>query len=263
MKTAGLAACCALAAWAQQPPPILNAKPDIRSAAAGLESVMRQLRAAPQAEPLWVGYAVPAVPGRRETCWTGAYAATVHLEGPKEFYILYRIAEGRIDRIRTFSPDCVIDGSDAKFIWLTGVRPADSVSYLSALAHGERYDRDDALSALAVHAAPEAVPVLLDFVRNGRTTHMRGRALVWLGQTAPFTVSEPVIRDAIEKSRESEMQRQGVAALAQAPHGEGIPLLLELARAHRNAAVQKAAMSWLGRSRDPRAVRFFEEVLSR
>jgi HEAT repeats len=263
MKTSGLAALAALAAVWAQAPAIQNAKPEIRSAAGGLENTMRQILASAQTEPVWVGYTVPAVAGRRETCWTGTYAATVHLEGPKQFYILYRIAEGRIERIRTFSPDCVIDGSDTKFMWLTDVRPAESVAYLAGLAQGTRYDRDDALTALAVHAATEAVQSLLDFVRNGRTAHIRGRALVWLGQTAPFAVSEPVIRDAIDNARETEVKRQAVAALAQVPRGEGVPLLLQLARSNRNATVQKAAMSWLGRSRDERAVRFFEEVLGR
>lgn len=258
MKTA-LLLVVALAAWAQQPPPILNAKPEVRSAAGGLEPAMRQLLAAPQPDPVWVGYTVAASPGHRQTCWTGAYTATVHLEGPKEFYILYRIADGRIEQIRTFSPDCVIDGSEAKFVWLTDVRPAESVAYLAALAE----NRSEALSALAVHAAPEAVQKLQDFARNGKTAHMRGRALVLLGKAAPFAVSEPLIRDAIDNARETEVKRQAVAALAQVPRGEGIPLLLQLARTSRNPAVQKAAMQWLGRSRDERAVKFFEEVLRR
>src|SRR5690349_6236104 len=193
MKTAGVAALWTLAAWGQQPPPIQNAKVETRSAAAGLESTLRQFLAPAQVDPLWVGYTVPAVPGRRETCWNGSYAATVHLEGPKEFYILYRIAEGRIERIRTFSPDCVIDAGDARFVWLTNVRPADSVAYLAGLAQGERREREDALSALAIRATPEAVQTLLEIARNGRTSHMRGRALVLLGQTAPFSVSEPVL----------------------------------------------------------------------
>ena len=143
------------------------------------------------------------------------------------------------------------------------MRPADSVAYLAGLAQGERREREDALSALAIHATPEAVQTLLEVARSGRTSHMRGRALVLLGQTAPFSVSEPVLRDAIENARETDVKRQAVAGLAQAPRGEGIPLLLQLARGHKNMTVQKAAMSWLGRSRDERAVRFFEEVLGR
>ena len=62
MKTAGVAALWTLAAWGQQPPPIQNAKVETRSAAAGLESTLRQFLAPAQVDPLWVGYTVPAVP---------------------------------------------------------------------------------------------------------------------------------------------------------------------------------------------------------
>ena len=41
----------------------------------------------------------------------------------------------------------------------------------------------------------------------------------------------------------------------------GVPKLIEVARTHRNPAVKKQAMFWLGQSRDPRALAFFEEVL--
>jgi hypothetical protein len=39
--------------------------------------------------------------------------------------------------------------------------------------------------------------------------------------------------------------------------------LIQVARNNRNAAVRKQAMFWLGQSQDPRAVKFFEEILLR
>jgi hypothetical protein len=42
-----------------------------------------------------------------------------------------------------------------------------------------------------------------------------------------------------------------------------VPKLIEVARTNRNPAVRKQAMFWLGESKDPRAVKFFEEVLSK
>ena len=38
---------------------------------------------------------------------------------------------------------------------------------------------------------------------------------------------------------------------------------MELARSHRNPEVRKQAMFWLGQSHDPRAVKFFEEILTK
>jgi len=45
------------------------------------------------------------------------------------------------------------------------------------------------------------------------------------------------------------------------PKDEGVPLLIGLARTNRNPQVRKQAMFWLGQSKDPRALAFFEEVL--
>ena len=40
------------------------------------------------------------------------------------------------------------------------------------------------------------------------------------------------------------------------------PKLIEVAQNNRNPAVRKQAMFWLGQSNDPRALAFFEKVLS-
>ena len=45
--------------------------------------------------------------------------------------------------------------------------------------------------------------------------------------------------------------------------GEGVPLLIQLAKATRDDQVRKQAMSSLGQSRDGRAIGFFEEVLKK
>jgi hypothetical protein len=49
--------------------------------------------------------------------------------------------------------------------------------------------------------------------------------------------------------------------LSQLPKDEGVPLLINVARTHSNPAVKKQAMFWLGQSKDPRALTFFEEIL--
>jgi hypothetical protein len=42
-----------------------------------------------------------------------------------------------------------------------------------------------------------------------------------------------------------------------------VPLLIQVARSNKNVAVRKQAMFWLGPSKDPRALSFFEEILAR
>ena len=51
-------------------------------------------------------------------------------------------------------------------------------------------------------------------------------------------------------------------ALSQMPAEEGVPLLINVARTNSNPEVRKQAMFWLGQSKDPKALAFFEEVLA-
>jgi len=46
------------------------------------------------------------------------------------------------------------------------------------------------------------------------------------------------------------------------PEDEGVPKLIEIAQTNKNPEVRKQAMFWLGQSHDPRALAFFEKILS-
>ena len=40
-------------------------------------------------------------------------------------------------------------------------------------------------------------------------------------------------------------------------------MLIQVARTNRNAVVRRQAIFWLGQSKDPRALSFFEEILTK
>jgi HEAT repeat protein len=69
------------------------------------------------------------------------------------------------------------------------------------------------------------------------------------------------IRSAVDNDPETEVKRKAVFALSQLPKDEGVPLLIDIARTNNNREVRRQAMFWLGQSKDPRAVSFFEQVL--
>ena len=96
--------------------------------------------------------------------------------------------------------------------------------------------------------------------RNDRSPRVRGQALSTLSRQAGMKAAGP-IQQAIENDPERDVKRRAVSALQHMPNGEGIPLLIQLARTSRNAEVRKQAMSSLGQSRDQRAIAFFEDVL--
>jgi HEAT repeat protein len=91
---------------------------------------------------------------------------------------------------------------------------------------------------------------------------VRSQALFWLahkaGQKAVGTIT-----GAIENDPDTEVKKKAVFALSQLPKDEGVPKLIEVAKNNRNREVRKQAMFWLGQSNDPRALEFFEQVLTR
>jgi HEAT repeat protein len=86
--------------------------------------------------------------------------------------------------------------------------------------------------------------------------------LFWLAQRASRQAAG-TITEAIDRDPDTEVKKKAVFALSQMPKDEGVPLLIGVARNNANAAVRKQAMFWLGQSKDPRAVKFFEEILSK
>jgi len=88
---------------------------------------------------------------------------------------------------------------------------------------------------------------------------VRGTALFWVAQRAGDKAAG-TLTQALEDP-ETEVRKKAVFALSQLPKDEGVAKLIEVARTHRDAAVRRQAMFWLGQSRDPRALAFFEQIL--
>ena len=175
----------------------------------------------------------------------------------------------RVIRVRTFTPDCEIDAGGMTVVWFADVKPDQSVAWLASLiaASSRESDRTDkvtqsALAALAVHAGPESGRALVRFAREDDSTRLRGQALFWLAQKAG-SQAVATITGAIEHDPETEVKKKAVFALSQLPKDEGVPLLIQVAKTNKNPEVRKQAMFWLGQTHDPRAVTFFEEILSR
>ncbi len=97
--------------------------------------------------------------------------------------------------------------------------------------------------------------------RSDSSARVRGQALFWLAQKAGKKAAGAITK-AIEDAPDTQVKKRAVFALSQLPKDEGVPLLIQVARTNRNPAVRKQAVFWLGQSHDPRALAFFEEVLT-
>jgi hypothetical protein len=331
---------------------LVNARLETRAATGSLEHDVRALLAE-KTGPFWMGYAVPANGKHTMCCWSGndeaggcegcrleddggergfhtARKDPLPLETMPRLRVLLRGEAGRVMRLRAASEDCGLDAGGLPFVWLEGVRPADSVSYLTtlvgagigegkpgkglddgalaAIAHTDDPSADAALEgfvapgqpdhrrrqaafwigqarphgldvlsrllrgdpsprfrehvvfALTLRHEPAAIERIVDVAKHDEDGHVRGQALFWLAQTASRRAT-PTIEAALTDDPEVEVKKKAVFAVSQLPKDEGVPMLIKLAKTHKNVDVRKQAMFWLGQSRDPRALQFFEDVL--
>ena len=147
--------------------------------------------------------------------------------------------------------------------WLGNARAHKGYEVLSRIVREDPNDkiREHAVFALTQSKEPEAIPTVIRVAREDKVPRVRGQALFWLAQRAERKLAETELNHAIENDPETEVKKKAVFGLTQIPGNEGVPMLIQVARTNRNPAVRKQAMFWLGQSKDPRALTFFEEVL--
>ena len=222
-------------------------------------------------EPMWIGYAQPLIDGNHEMCdyWNdgrrfSSSTDPIRLEPADFFFVLFRVENKQITRIRTYSANCPLDAGGKAVHWFTGVTVNDHVSYMKTFIGPTATRRlmDAAVTAVALTEGEQPLNELVTLARDGATPNVKGSALFWLAQRAGQK-SIGTITAAIENDPDTEVKKKAVFALSQLPKDEGVPLLIQQARTNKNPAVRKQAMFWLGQSKDPRALKFFEEILSK
>ncbi|HEY6970544.1 MAG TPA: HEAT repeat domain-containing protein [Candidatus Angelobacter sp.] len=146
--------------------------------------------------------------------------------------------------------------------WLGVERGKKGFELLKKYAKEDSNDRlrEKITFALTQSKEPEAMPELVSMARNDSSTRVRKQALFWMGQIGGRKEAQQ-ISEAIENDPETEVKKRAVFALAQMRDGEGVPLLINVAKTNKNPVVRKEAIRWLGMSGDPRALDFLEEII--
>jgi HEAT repeats len=148
--------------------------------------------------------------------------------------------------------------------WLGEARGAAGLERLRAMVKSDPSVevRSQIAFALSVSREPGALDEMIVMAREDQSSRVRGQALFWLAQKAGKKAVS-AISAAIADDPETDVKKKAVFALSQLPKDEGVPKLIEVAETNRNPEVRKQAMFWLGQSDDPRALEFFEKVLTR
>jgi HEAT repeat protein len=141
-------------------------------------------------------------------------------------------------------------------------------SALDELAKLYQSERDNEVKSQILHAysqieSPRALDRLFEAARSGENEELRQQAIHWLGQKAGERVLEGLRDIANSSDADTDVQLQVVHAISQRPEAEAVPLLIQLARTHRNPEVRRMAVHHLSQTNDPRALEFIREVLTK
>lgn len=252
----------------------------VESAASG--SLAQQIRGVPGLA--WVGYSINAIPGHRGCCYSinngvcstgcaleGGYfqgaacpansnESPVYLEGERTANIMFRVDHGEVVKVRLFSPTCQIEIGDLTLHWITGVRSADSIAFLKTISPT---DGMRVVSAIGAHADPAADAFLRETAESTSADRRdRERAAMLLASSRGASGMGIVLR-LLKDDRDDKLRESLPGALAQAPDFAGTNSLMDVATTDKDRKVRERAFFWLGRSKDPKAQKFIEEILSK
>ena len=171
--------------------------------------------------------------------------------------VLATVDEGRVIRMRSFVGPLPSASPDTRRVALS---THDAVAFLSDLAqHGDGRVANEALDAIALADSTTPWPLFMRLSGDESLGKgVRRQAAFWLSRGVSAKLG---LVGADEGSSDDDVRKQAVFALSQQPVDVAVPRLLEVARSGGERGVRASAVFWLGQTGDPRAVRWFGEVL--
>lgn len=140
--------------------------------------------------------------------------------------------------------------------------PAAAKALIALAASGRR--AEDAILGAMIADSAVVWPDLLALAKQGSTPKdSRKSAVFWLSQIAGDAATAGLQELADDEGEDRDIRDQAVFALSQLPEDQGVPILIRLARSNKDPQVRRKALFWLGQSDDPRALKLFEEILTK
>jgi len=216
----------AMAACAFAQPKLQNAKLETRAVNGSLESTVRALVSA-QSEPIWIAYAADIVPGDRTMCCWNSYSnSNVQCQGCT---LEPQVAE----TVTNFPPPSgpvMLEGAPQFFVFLR--------------VENRQIEK---IRTFSMDCAIDAGGLPFYWLNGVEAT----QSIAFLRSMIPTT--EPLAKKNLTNS----------ALQAIYLHRDGIPALIDVARHGPTTQAKKQSMQFIGQSKDPRATRFLEDVLTR
>ena len=236
--------------------------------------------------PLWLGYAVQALPRTHVSAcssWTGSSEVEagccneLRLEDTPDnlntsdnagapapmVYVLLRLDQGEVRKVRMGRAGCTLDAGGVAFEWLTEVQADESVAFLgklaaSAAALHETGDHrahlaDESLAALSMHASPKATDVLASLAAPGNSNYLREKAAFWLGAQRGHE-GLVALRRILQSEQDSKIRQKLVFDFSINSDPAATDDLIQLAKSDADSGVRGQALFWLAQKAGKKAV---------
>jgi hypothetical protein len=185
--------------------------------------------------------------GDRDYCEQGPARAVIDHDGP-------RVRDVRV----------AVGGAPERADMDLGTVPStDAARYLLAIAPRlEGHSADDAIMGASIAAGAKTWPRMLEIARDNTATESAQKsALFWVSQEASAAATAGLSAVAMDDDAAGSVRSDALFHLAQRK-GEGIPALIRVVSESKSIKLRKDAIFFLSQSRDPRALDFFEKLLS-
>ena len=236
--------------------------------------------------PLWLGYAVQALPRTHVSAcssWTGSSEVEagccneLRLEDTPDnlnasdhagasaplVYVLLRLDQGEVRTVRMAQAGCTLDAGGVPFEWLTEVAADESVAFLGKVAargaalHDTGDHRaglaDESLAALSMHAAPKATDVLASLAAPGNSNYLREKAAFWLGAQRGHD-GLVALRQILQSEQDSRFRQKLVFDFSINSDPAAIDDLIQLAKSDADSGVRGQTLFWLAQKAGKKAV---------
>jgi hypothetical protein len=229
--------------------------------------------------PLWLGYAVQALPRTHlSACssWTGSSQVEdgccheLRLEDTADnlntsaqadapaptVYVLLRIDHGDVTRVRMVPAGCTLNAGDVPFEWLTDVKGDDSVAFLGQLVEraGAEHNQlaEESLASLSMHSAPKATEVLAGLAAAPHSNYLREKAAFWLGAQRGHE-GLLALRQLLRSEQDSRLRQKLAFDLSINSDPGGTDDLIQLAKSDPDSGVRGQALFWLAQKAGKKA----------
>ena len=272
-----LAATCGLA----QKPKVTNAKIQEVAVTAGLKPAFDAI-VQKQDSPAWIGYSIPSAPKDRTICcfdwsdgqrrrdsanqccmgckmessnessFSGTDSNCTQPEPAPYSFVLYRVEQHKVSKIRVYSADCPLDFSNLPLYWLNNVDPGQSIAMLTdfALANDKnlteysRSSADHAVQAIALHDNPAADQALEKLVQPDRPEELRKKVIFWLAEERGKRGLE-LMRKYVLKDPSDSFRKHGTFAFSISKEPEAVQDLISMAHNDPSPHVRGQAIFWM------------------